>query len=167
MTAPGQQCYCGSGRFYEDCCGPLLAGTRSAATAEELMRSRYTAYAGKNVSYLLQSWHPSTRPQAMDPCTIPSWQGLRILNTQQGRRGDQQGMVEFRALYEKKHSVAVLQERSRFVCENGCWFYVDGELIDPVVARPGGTGRNAPCPCGSGKKHKKCCLNKKKHETAA
>lgn len=136
----GQHCYCGSGRLYEDCCGPVLAGSRPAATAEQLMRSRYTANVLRDTAYLLESWHSSTRPQKIDSSTIPTWQGLSILKTDKGLRGDHKGMVEFRARYEKNIGMAVLQERSRFVCENGCWFYVDGELIEPAADTPGKTG---------------------------
>jgi len=158
ITMADKQCHCGSGRFFDNCCGPLLTGSRPAATAEELMRSRYTANVVRDTAYLLKSWHSSTQPRTMDPRTIPIWKNLEILNTEQGHPGDLQGMVEFRARYEKDDGLGVLHERSRFVFENGCWFYVDGELIESTPAGPGKTGRNAPCPCGSGRKYKKCCL---------
>jgi SEC-C motif-containing protein len=67
-------------------------------------------------------------------------------------------MVEFRALYRTITGMGVLHERSRFLYEDGCWYYVDGELIEDGALRSGKTGRNEPCPCGSGKKYKKCCL---------
>ena len=67
-------------------------------------------------------------------------------------------MVEFRALYRSIAGMGVLHERSSFLCENGCWSYVDGELIEAGALQSGKTGRNEPCPCGSGKKYKKCCL---------
>lgn len=144
-----QQCYCGSGRSFADCCGPLLSGSGVALTAEALMRSRYTANVLKDTAYLLKTWHRSTRPQSMDAGGIPAWCGLTVLAV---RQGDDSAMVEFRALYRGGGGPAVLHERSRFVFENGCWFYVDG------ILQAGKTGRNQPCPCGSGKKYKKCCL---------
>jgi SEC-C motif-containing protein len=67
-------------------------------------------------------------------------------------------MVEFRALYRGSSGLGVLHERSRFVFENGCWFYVDGELLESGALLSGKIGRNESCPCGSGNKYKKCCL---------
>ena len=151
-------CHCQSGRFFVDCCGPLLAGSCPAPTAEALMRSRYTANVLKKTTYLLNSWHWSTRPPSIDADTIPVWCGLSVLAAKQGQQGDHSGMVEFRALYRRGTGLGVLHERSRFVFENGCWFYVDGHLLDSGAQLSGKTGRNAPCPCGSGKKQKKCCL---------
>ncbi len=116
------------------------------------MRSRYSAYVLKNADYLAATWHPSTRPASLDlNGDATPWQRLRIVATEQGRRGDEAGMVEFIAFYEGGE----LHERSRFVREEGQWFYVDGEISPPVGQVK--TGRNDPCPCGSGKKFKKCC----------
>lgn len=151
-------CHCESGRLFDDCCGPLLAGSYPAPTAEALMRSRYTANVEKNTTYLLNTWHSSTRPPSIDADTIPTWCGLSILAVNQGQQGDDRGMVEFRALYRSDSGLGVLHERSRFVFENGCWSYVDGELRESGALMSAKTGRNAPCPCGSGKKYKKCCL---------
>ena len=164
-------CPCESGALFEACCGPLLSGTSSAATAEALMRSRYTAYVRVAVPYLLETWHPSTRPQEIDVDAMPHWCGLEILGCDQGGEGDAQGWVEFRATALAEGRLLVLRERSRFVRDEGTWRYVDGEFIEeekPAVAlQPtepaktpvgkGKVGRNDPCPCGSGKKFKKCC----------
>uniref|UniRef100_UPI003563DCE8 YchJ family protein n=1 Tax=Desulfosarcina sp. TaxID=2027861 RepID=UPI003563DCE8 len=57
-------CPCGSGKDYEDCCGPLIKGDRVADTAEDLMRSRYTAHAKKNFDYIFETTHPSNRQEA-------------------------------------------------------------------------------------------------------
>ena len=105
-------CHCQSGRLFVDCCGPLLAGSCPAPTAEALMRSRYTANVLKNTTYLLNSWHRSTRPQSMDAGNIPIWSGLTVLSVQQGQDGDQHGMVEFRALFRNITGIGVLHERS-------------------------------------------------------
>ena len=152
------ECHCESGRLFTDCCRPLLAGSSPALTAEALMRSRYTANVLKNTSYLLNTWHSTSRPPSIDPDTIPIWCGLSVLAVKQGKQGDHRGMVEFRALYRSGTGLGVLHERSRFVFENGRWFYVDGELLESDDQLSRQTGRNAPCPCGSGKKYKKCCL---------
>ncbi|ODS41860.1 MAG: hypothetical protein MSIBF_00405 [Candidatus Altiarchaeales archaeon IMC4] len=130
-------CPCQSGRSFADCCGPLLSGEHAAPTAEALMRSRYTAFAVRNVGYLLQSWHASTRPEAIDAATIPEWQGLWIMRTEEGREGDSKGVVEFKATFSTGgQGRGVLREVSRFVRENGQWFYVDGDLQDSAVAAP-------------------------------
>lgn len=159
-------CPCESGALFDACCGPLLSGTATAATAEALMRSRYTAYVRVAVSYLLDTWHSSTRPQEIDIDAMPHWCGLEILACDQGREGDEAGWVDFRATALAEGRLLVLRERSRFVREEGAWRYVDGEFIEeeqpaPSPAAPAPAkdkvGRNDPCPCGSGKKFKKCC----------
>lgn len=124
------------------------------------MRSRYTAYAERNISYLLRTWHPSTRPSVLDPATIPNWCGLQIVRTERGREDDGEGIVEFVATALMRNTLCTLHEISRFVRETGEWLYVTGDLLEdgkPAEIRPNKTGRNDPCPCGSGKKFKKCC----------
>jgi SEC-C motif-containing protein len=153
-------CPCQSGRPYSQCCGPLLSGECAAPTAEALMRSRYTAFAVRDVVHLLRSWHPLTRPAAIDPDTIPEWHGLRIMRTEEGREGDSKGVVEFEATFSAGQGRGLLREASRFVREDGQWFYVDGDHQESAVAaskKETKTGRNDPCPCGSGRKFKKCC----------
>lgn len=109
-------CHCGSGADLEACCGPLLRGERQAATPEELMRSRYTAYVVGDGAYLWRTWHPRTRPAAVDTADGPEWTGLRILEA----TGD---VVEF----EAAHVGGVLHERSRFARRGGRWMYLDGD----------------------------------------
>ena len=127
-------CPCGRARPERACCGPVLDG-RPAATAEDLMRSRYTAFVRGDTAHLTASWHPSTRPRALrlEPGSV--WTGLEILDRSGGAMFDAEGVVEFRA----HRRDGVLHERSRFVREDGRWFYVDGEL-DPGSGTPG-TGR--------------------------
>ena len=152
-------CPCNSGTLYSDCCEPLIAGNATADTAEALMRSRYTAYVVRNVEYLLKTWHPSTRPATIAPATIPEWHGLRIILTEGGGTNDEQGIVEFEATALSQKKMRRLHETSRFVKENDQWFYVDGDFKGdtPPIKKPPKVGRNEPCPCGSGKKFKKCC----------
>jgi len=153
-----KKCPCGSGKSYQECCGAILAGQRRAETAEELMRSRYTANARQDAEYLMASWHPSTRPQGLSLDGY-NWYELNILARAEGGVDDEQGMVEFRALYRKENMQGVLHERSRFCRgEQGEWLYLDGEIVESNFRRAAKSGRNAPCPCGSGKKYKKCCL---------
>ncbi len=116
------------------------------------MRSRYSAYVLQRADYLLQTWHPSTRPASLDlAAENVVWLKLEIIETKQGSAKDDEGLVEFVA-----HSQGgQLHERSRFRKESSYWYYLDGALLPPVATvKP---GRNDPCPCGSGKKFKKCC----------
>ena len=150
-------CPCGSGLDYGRCCGPFLDGHDQAATAEALMRSRYTAYVRRQIPYLLASWHPSTRPEGLELEESLGWQGLTVLATVNGEADDQDGIVEFAAAFSYQGHRQQLRERSRFVREEGRWFYVDGTELPAASDK---TGRNDPCPCGSGRKRKKCCLGK-------
>jgi SEC-C motif-containing protein len=153
-------CPCNSGRPYAECCEPLLSGDHLACTAEALMRSRYTAYVVRDIAYLLKSWHTSTRPDSIDPATIPEWSGLNIIRTKKGMETDSEGVVEFQATAFFRKNVCQLHEVSRFVKENDQWLYVDGDIKNdslPAEKKAPKVGRNDPCHCGSGKKFKKCC----------
>jgi len=153
-------CPCQSGGDTAQCCGAILAGRQRAATAEALMRSRYCAYVAGDLAYLLRTWHPTTRPPAIDADNDLIWCGLEIIRIDQGGEDDQTGLVEFKAFGRIHHQLLALHETSRFVKEDGQWYYVDGELIAvPLRAGPSPekVGCNHPCPCGSGKKFKKCC----------
>jgi len=158
--ATSKQCPCASGLPYSVCCEPLHAGKTHAVTAEGLMRSRYSAYVEGQLSYLLRTWHSSTRPPALDPATFPDWCGLEILRTERGQEEDDEGVVEFVATALMHKRLCKLRETSRFVKESGQWFYLSGEMIGESEQGKGDAdkvGRNDPCPCGSGKKFKKCC----------
>jgi SEC-C motif-containing protein len=146
-------CPCSSGKAMDVCCGPFLAGA-AAPTAEALMRSRYTAYVLARGDYLLATWHASTRPAHWDGAAGPHWLGLEIRAVTAGTAADTQGTVEFVARYRDRGRVGALHETSRFVREEGRWYYVDG-TIHPAAT--GKVGRNDSCPCGSGRKFKHCC----------
>ena len=160
-----KDCPCGSGSAYADCCGPLLARTRRAQTAEALMRSRYTAYVQSDAAYLEETLIPRKR-SSFDADALLTWnadvvwKGLDIISTQQGGPGDDDGVVEFVASYAKAGETAEVRETSRFRKKGGSWFYVDGRLEGEAVPESAAApkaGRNEPCPCGSGKKFKRCC----------
>jgi SEC-C motif-containing protein len=119
---PPRRCPCGTGLPYAECCGPLLDGTATAATAEQLMRSRYSAFAVGDPAYLLATWHPSTRPRSLTLDEDVRWTGLDVLATTGGAMFAAEGTVEFRA----HHRSGDQHERSRFVREGGRWFYLDG-----------------------------------------
>jgi len=125
-------CPCGSGLPLAQCCGPRLDGTQPAGSAEQLMRSRYCAYVLGNEDYLLQTWHASTRPPQLSLTRQPrpKWLGLRILGTRRGTGNDDQGEVEFVARYKLDGRARRLHENSRFLKQDGRWFYLSGELKD-------------------------------------
>ncbi|MFZ5760553.1 MAG: YchJ family protein [Thermodesulfobacteriota bacterium] len=148
-------CPCGSGRLFADCCSPFVTGITPAPSSGALMRSRYTAYVVKNTDYLLATWHPSTRPAAIDPATIPCWTHLDVVREEECNAN--QSLVEFIARASSGGRVLVLHEISRFVRENDRWYYIDGEISEAPATTAARAGRNSPCPCGSGKKFKKCC----------
>ncbi|NOX10144.1 MAG: hypothetical protein GXP22_11805 [Gammaproteobacteria bacterium] len=121
-------CLCGSGDEYKDCCGRFIRGDRVASTAEQLMRSRYTAYAIKDYAYVMRTWLPSTRPSSLDDDNQPQWCDLAIISAEAGQVQDREGYVEFEAHYKLDGRPGKMHERSYFVKQEGCWFYVQGKI---------------------------------------
>jgi len=122
-------CPCGSGLDYSGCCEPLHLGS-PALTAEALMRSRFTAFALGLDGYLLASWHPATRPAALELDDGTVWRKLQIVDTVAGGPGDDTGIVEFRASFRDADGTpGLLHERSRFARVNSVWMYLDGDLL--------------------------------------
>jgi SEC-C motif-containing protein len=120
-------CYCGSGKSYEACCGRLHSGAENAASAEALMRSRYSAYVLKLEDYLLATWHPDTRPAELDlDADDTKWLGLDV--KKHVRQDETHATVEFVARYRIAGKGYRLDELSRFVKQDGRWYYRDGEL---------------------------------------
>ena len=158
-------CPCGSNLAYAECCLPLIKGERTAETAEQVMRSRYSAYARKEIEYLFTSLHPDHRSNYDEKSTrawaeSAQWHKLQIINTIKGGPEDAEGNVEFIVTYTEKGIKRDHHELSTFSKEAGTWYFVSGENVPskPVVRAEPKTGRNDPCPCGSGKKFKKCCM---------
>lgn len=120
-----EACPCGGGRFAE-CCGPVLQDPASATTAEQLMRSRYTAFVLGDPGHLLRTWHPRTRPSDVFTGGV-RWTGLRILDVVDGGPGNAAGVVEFEARYRADGARGVLRERSVFERRAGRWLYVGAE----------------------------------------
>ncbi|TDD90864.1 hypothetical protein E1202_07060 [Saccharopolyspora karakumensis] len=120
-------CPCGLGEPYGRCCGPLHAGEREAATAEQLMRSRYSAFAVGDADHLLRTWHPKTRPAELDLDPAQRWLRLEILSRTGGGPFDTEGTVDFRALYRLDGATGSLTEHSRFTRRGKSWLYVDGD----------------------------------------
>ncbi|WP_374665947.1 YchJ family protein [Ramlibacter sp.] len=107
------------------CCGPWLAGA-PAPDAEALMRSRYCAFVLQDAPYLLATWHASTRPPAVDFEPGLKWLGLDVRSHRQ--TDDDRAVVAFVARSRLGGRAHRLQEWSRFVREDGRWFYVDGDV---------------------------------------
>ena len=141
-TTTSAACPCG-GPSYATCCGPYLEGAAIPATAEALMRSRYTAYTLGNEPYLLATWHSSTRPT--EPIIVAGeklqWLGLEVksalrLRQRKAESDDalRQDTVEFVARCKLNGRAQRLHEVSNFVREEGegegglRWYYVDGSF---------------------------------------
>jgi SEC-C motif-containing protein len=120
------RCPCLSGLTYDACCGRLHAGTSTAQTAEQLMRSRYSAFAVGDADYLSATWHPSTRPDSLSLDPDRRWYRLDVLRTELGGPFDTEGVVEFRAYHRSADGKGSQHEVSNFVREDGRWLYVDG-----------------------------------------
>ena len=123
-AAAASRCPCGGGTCYEDCCRPLHDGAAYAPTAVRLMRSRYSAFALRQPQYLLDTWHPSTRPPTLELDPEVRWTGLEIVSTRGGSLLEQRGTVEFHASYSRGRERGVQHENSRFVRVNSRWLYV-------------------------------------------
>lgn len=119
------RCPCLSGEVYGQCCGRFHRGDAHAPTAEQLMRSRYAAFAVGDAGYLLRTWHPSTRPATLDLDPGLVWRRLEVVGRTAGGLLDDTGTVEFVAHYAEHGARGSMREHSRFVREHGQWLYVD------------------------------------------
>lgn len=135
QLAESAPCPCGSGRPYGECCGALHSGRAAAATAQLLMRARYSAFAVHDAEFLLKSWHPSTRPRQVDFDPRVRWSRLEIVATGDGGPFHRSGTVEFRAHYTERGQPGEQREVSRFVREDGEWVYLGP--LPPERTRPG------------------------------
>ncbi len=159
------QCPCNSGIEFTDCCAPYLKGRKKPPTALALIRSRYTAHTFANIDYIQSTHHPDHRHEIDIASTrewaeSSEWQELEILSTHLGGEDDEQGTVEFIARFnDAKGNPINHHEVSLFRKKDGDWYFVDAEApkVQQVRRDSPKVGRNDPCPCGSNKKHKKCC----------
>ena len=161
-----QECHCQSGKPFAECCEPYIKGVQSPPTAEALMRSRYSAYVIEDIPYLANTLHPKEREDfdeagAAKWAKEANWQGLEIVRTDKGGADDSKGEVEFKVSYKRHGSPCTHHELAEFRKSDGVWYFYDGKMIShgPVRRAEPKIGRNEPCPCGSGKKYKKCCMN--------
>jgi SEC-C motif-containing protein len=157
-----ERCPCGRARPFAACCEPYITGRALPPTAEDLMRSRYAAYATGAVDYLWETHDPARRG-GVDKAAIARaaagtrWHELKVLGAERGGPGDDEGTVLFEARYTLGPRPATLRENAEFRRVDGRWVYV-GETKEPPVRRAAPkVGRNDPCPCGSGRKYKQCC----------
>ncbi len=147
------------------CCGPYLAREKLPPTAEALMRSRYSAFVKGDVDYLFDTLAPDQRKDFNREATSEwsrksEWLGLDIIETIEGRENDATGTVTFTAHFNRDGKKLAHKEKSLFSRDpkDGRWQFVDELTIKSApVVRGAQPGRNDPCPCGSGKKYKKCC----------
>ncbi len=124
-------CPCGNNKVYEECCRPFIDKKQLPETAEELMRSRYTAFTKGKVDYVLNSHQKKTRPlkernKMQKWMNSVEWLGLSIVKTEKGQAEDEKGTVEFRAIFIEDGMTEAIHESSIFEKENGKWFYVSG-----------------------------------------
>lgn len=161
-------CLCGSQIDNKECCLPIINGSSSAKSPEQLMRSRYTAYAIKNAGYLFETYAiESQKSQSLTEikqwAEQTKWLKLTIINTSSYPSIDKQATkkfssvstVTFSAKYILQNKIFTMTEQSSFIIENEEWRYLDGDFSsDNGVNLP---GRNENCPCGSLKKFKRCC----------
>jgi SEC-C motif domain protein len=128
-------CFCCSGKKFADCCQPFIEGKTKPQTAEELMRSRFSAYATVAVEYILRSTHSSTRKfhnaESIENWARSSvWQKLEIVSISKGDVKDKQGTVEFKAYFlDENRQPQIHHEISNFAKELGKWFFVDGRIL--------------------------------------
>lgn len=159
----GMQCPCQSGVKYSHCCEPLIKGKKQAETAEQLMRARYTAYTQIQMDFIEQTHDPKTSQDidmqgSREWAQTTNWDGLEIIETAQGGVDDEVGTVEFKATFLTEEGPQIHHELSQFHKRDGVWYYSNSSQPSQTVVRASPkVGRNDPCPCGSGKKYKKCC----------
>ena len=109
----------------------------------------------------MATWDPETVPIDLTfQGNTVEWTGLEILSQTDGQENDTKGRVEFQAQFRSGNQTSSMRENSRFKKEDGKWLYIDGDVDrapNKTVSTRKKVGRNDPCPCGSGKKFKKCC----------
>lgn len=166
-----KQCPCCSGNNYNDCCGQFISKANFPESPEQLMRSRYTAYAIANIDYIFDTMREKAlkgadRAESLKWSKTSNWLGLEIIEASDVDSSSDYGEVKFVAKFIQDNKQHELKEHSSFKKIDGRWYYVGGiENYDiennykPVEQRVAQKiGRNDPCTCGSGKKYKKCCL---------
>ena len=144
-------CYCGNELSFEEHCKKYIEGVEVPKTPLELMKSRYSAFASGNYKYIYDTYYEKTRNFTLEDLKTEGsekWMGLDIIDFD-----NEEGIVTFIAKYQSESETYIHKERSKFIFENDRWYYY-GILPFPKIEK---VKPNEPCPCGSGKKYKKCC----------
>ena len=149
------QCPCGSGNFLSSCCQIIFNDHAKATTPELLMRSRYSAYALGNISHILSTWDNLYRPPSLTFDERIKWLKLEIVESLFLKTDTNLGYVHFRAIFIENKNLITLSEKSQFIKKNRKWYYQKGETKYETT----NVSLKSPCPCGSGKKFKRCCLD--------
>lgn len=165
-----EKCPCGSDKTYPQCCELIHLKKKSAQTAEDLLRARYSAFVKGKIDFILDTHHGKTKKEVnikeiQEWSTQSAWKGLEIVQKEAGDPEDSQGLITFCARYQSTSSdtapdkIEEHWENALFEKEDGEWKFLDARAVkqEPIRRAEPKTGRNEPCPCGSGKKHKKCC----------
>lgn len=122
-------CYCGNLKPYANCCEKVHKNIGAAKTAQQLMRSRYSAFVLANGNYLMQSHHTSTQPLKEKKAIVKwaksvQWIKLEVIETTKGTENDTDGTVTFKAYFYDHGKIDVIHEKSAFLKENNIWKYV-------------------------------------------
>lgn len=122
-------CNCGSGKLYKDCCEIAHKDISKVKTAEQLMRSRYTAFTLVNGDYLMESHYKTTRPLSEKKDIVAwakamEWIKLEVKATTKGLESDMEGTVRFKAYFKENGKQRFIKENSKFIKENGVWYYL-------------------------------------------
>lgn len=159
-------CPCGLKKSFENCCHLLITGVNKANSPEQLMRSRYAAYATNNAQYIYHTYSQNSQKEhSIDEieqwAQQTHWLTLVIHKTSpfnDNKNIDEPNQVEFSAFYLHQGEVNHMRECSNFIFEVDEWRYHDGEVsVNNTITKP---KRNEPCFCQSNKKFKQCCLSK-------
>jgi len=156
-------CPCGSGQLFESCCEPILSGKRPAANAEELMRARYTAHVRQDFKFLHHSYRATATTPFVPEEGAPAMQWTKlVVHAHETTDSPDKSFVDFSAYGTEEGVEKVHHEKAEFLRVNGAWLYNREARLGPAPIKSAGpkVGRNDPCPCGSGKKYKHCCLGK-------
>lgn len=162
----GAPCPCGADDTLGACCLPYIRAARPAPTPQALMRSRFTALAIGAIDHILATQSDERTAQsprhALEAWSASvNWERLEVVDSSVNE-ASAKGYVEFRAHYSEGGIEKIHCEHSEFTRQGDRWIYnraLKRKLISPKLEKEESSiGRNDPCPCGSGKKYKKCCL---------
>jgi SEC-C motif-containing protein len=156
-------CSCDTKKPFADCCGPYIKGGKVPANAVDLMRARYTAHVRQEIDFIMDTLSAARkkdtdRKETETWARDTQWESLEIQSTEKGGPGDDVGQVTFVAKFRENGEAKEHHELATFIKVNGKWQFEDGRLPPqkPIKSEGPKIGRNDPCPCGSGKKYKKC-----------